>query len=380
MPVKYLDKAAEAFQFAAAPIHLQPLSAGHINYTYLVDCGAGNPQYILQRVNTEIFKNPFELMSNIKGVSRHIACKAAQSGGDPGRMARTIIETKSREDYYIDPDGGYWRSFLEIDDVVSFDFPGSPELFYKSAVAFGRFFKQLSDYPVEMLYVTIPDFHNTLSRMQEFKQALAQDKLGRAAQLQPEIEFILSAQPDCSYITDRIADGRIPLHVTHNDAKLSNILMDKNTGAGVCIIDLDTIMPGSILYDFGEAIRFGASAAREDETDLDKVQIDLAMFEIYVRGYLEEIWDVITREELLGFPMGAYLMTLETGMRFLGDYLNGDTYYQIHYPGQNLDRARNQLKLAENMKEKIDQMAEIVQRIYYSVKKGQDPCESKGVI
>ena len=359
---------------------MQPLSAGHINYTYLVDCGAGNPQYILQRVNTEIFKNPFELMSNIKGVSRHIACKAAQSGGDPGRMARTIIETKSREDYYIDPDGGYWRSFLEIDDVVSFDFPGSPELFYKSAVAFGRFFKQLSDYPVEMLYVTIPDFHNTLSRMQEFKQALAQDKLGRAAQLQPEIEFILSAQPDCSYITDRIADGRIPLHVTHNDAKLSNILMDKNTGAGVCIIDLDTIMPGSILYDFGEAIRFGASAAREDETDLDKVQIDLAMFEIYVRGYLEEIWDVITQEELLGFPMGAYLMTLETGMRFLGDYLNGDTYYQIHYPGQNLDRARNQLKLAENMKEKIDQMAEIVQRIYYSVKKGQDPCESKGVI
>ena len=315
-----------------------------------------------------------------RSVSRHIACKAAQSGGDPGRMARTIIETKSREDYYIDPDGGYWRSFLEIDDVVSFDFPGSPELFYKSAVAFGRFFKQLSDYPVEMLYVTIPDFHNTLSRMQEFKQALAQDKLGRAAQLQPEIEFILSAQPDCSYITDRIADGRIPLHVTHNDAKLSNILMDKNTGAGVCIIDLDTIMPGSILYDFGEAIRFGASAAREDETDLDKVQIDLAMFEIYVRGYLEEIWDVITQEELLGFPMGAYLMTLETGMRFLGDYLNGDTYYQIHYPGQNLDRARNQLKLAENMKEKIDQMAEIVQRIYYSVKKGQDPCESKGVI
>lgn len=380
MPVKYLDKAAEAFQFSAAPVRLKPLSAGHINYTYLVDCGAGNPQYILQRVNTEIFKNPYELMSNIKGVSRHIARKAAQNGGDPGRMARTIIETKSGDDYFIDPDGGYWRSFLEIDNVVSYDFPGGPELFYKSAVAFGHFFKQLSDYPVETLYVTIPDFHNTLSRMQEFKQALAQDKLGRAAQLQPEIEFILSAQPDCSYIIDRIADGRIPLHVTHNDAKLSNILMDKNTGAGVCIIDLDTVMPGSVLYDFGEAIRFGASAAREDETDLDKVQIDLAMFETYVRGYLEEVWDVITQEELRGFPMGAYLMTLETGIRFLGDYLNGDTYYQIHYPVQNLDRARNQLKLAADMKEKMDQMAEIVQHIYYSVKKGQGPCESKGVI
>lgn len=380
MPVKYFDMASEAFQFAAVPIRLKPLSAGHINYTFLVDCGEGNPQYILQRVNTEIFQKPFELMSNIKGVSRHIARKALQNGGDPDRMARTIIETKSGEDYFIDPDGGYWRSFLEIDNVVSFDFPDGPELFYKSAVAFGRFFKQLSDYPVETLFVTIPDFHNTYIRMQEFKQALAQDKMGRAAQVQPEIDFILSAQPDCSYITDRIADGRIPLHVTHNDAKLSNILMDKNTGAGVCIIDLDTVMPGSVLYDFGEAIRYGASAAREDETDLDKVQVNLAMFETYVRGYLEEVWDVITQEELRGFPMGAYLMTLETGMRFLGDYLNGDTYYQIHYPGQNLDRARNQLKLAADMKEKMDQMAEIVQRIYYSVKKGQRPCESKGVI
>ncbi len=380
MPVKYLNKAAEAFAFAAAPVHLKPLSAGHINHTFLADCGAGNPQYILQRINTEIFSHPHELMSNIKGISRHIAHKAAQSGGDPGRMARTVIETKSGEDYYIDPDGKYWRAFLEIDDVVSFDFPDSPELFHKSAVAFGRFFKQLADYPVETLYETIPDFHNTVRRLEEFKQVLAQDKMGRASEMEPEIAFVLSVQADCSYITDRIADGRIPLHVTHNDAKLSNILMDKNTGEGVCIIDLDTVMPGSILYDFGEAVRFGASCAKEDETDLDRVQIDLAMFKTYVRGYLEEVWDGITEEELRGFPMGAYLMTLETGIRFLTDYLNGDTYYQVHYPGQNRDRARNQLKLAADMKEKINQMAEIVQQIYDTVKIGQGPCESKGVI
>ncbi len=362
MSIKYLEEAGNAFQFAAKPVRFERCDTGHINNTFFVDCGEGNPQYILQRVNTEIFKKPLELMSNIKGVCLHVAKKIEQEGGNPDREVRKIIQTKDGDDYYVDPDGRYWRAYLEIDDVISYNSPDSPELFYKSAVAFGRFFKQLSDYPADTLYETIPNFHNSVSRMNDFKAAVAQDKMGRAAEMQSEIAFALSKEDKCSYILDRIADGRMKLCVTHNDTKLNNVLMDKDTGEGVCIIDLDTVMPGSILYDFGDAIRFGASTAREDETDLDKVEVDLEMFETFVRGFVGELRDTMTEEEVLGLPMGAYLMTLETAIRFLGDYLNGDVYFQIHYPEQNRDRARNQLKLVADMDQKMEQMNAIVKK------------------
>ena len=362
MSVKYLEEAGNAFAFAAAPVRFERCDTGHINDTYFVDCGEGNPKYILQRVNTEIFKKPAELMENIKGVTCHVAKKVAAEGGDPTREVRTVIDTKDGNGYFIDPDGRYWRAFLEIRNVVSYDFPDSPDLFYKSAVAFGRFFKQLSDYPAQTLYETIPNFHNSVSRMNDFKAAVATDKMGRAAEMQPEIAFALSKEPKCSYILDRIADGRIKLCVTHNDTKLNNVLMDKDTGEGVCIIDLDTVMPGSLLYDFGDAIRFGASTAREDETDLSKVQVDLEMFEAFVRGFVGELRDSMTEEEVLGLPMGAYLMTLETGIRFLGDYLNGDVYFHIAYPEHNRDRARNQLRLIADMDAKMEQMEAIVRK------------------
>ena len=362
MEAKYLREAGKAFAFAADPVFYKRCNSGHINDTYFVSCGEGLPRYVLNRVNTSIFTSPEELMSNLKGVCSHVAAKVAAAGGNPDREVRKIIPTKDGGDYYVDPDGGYWRAFLEIDNVVAHDYADSPELFYKSAVAFGRFFKQLADYPAETLYTTIPDFHNTVKLMNYFKAAVEADVCGRAAEMKEEIEFALSKSHLCSYILDGLAEGKYKLCVTHNDTKLNNVLMDAATGEGVCIIDLDTVMPGSVLYDFGDAIRFGASNALEDETDLDKVYLDLYMFETFLRGFVGELGDSLSNEEILGFPMGAYLMTLEVAIRFLGDYLNGDVYYHILYPEQNRDRARNQLKLLRDMDEKMEQMNEIVRK------------------
>lgn len=362
MTVKYLEEAQHAFRFAAEPTECERCNAGHINDTYFVRCGEGNPMYILQRVNTSIFKNPIELMANIKGVCKHVEKKTIAAGGDPMREVRQIIETKDGEDYYVDPDNRYWRAFLGVEEVISLNTPDTPELFYKSAVAFGKFFNQLADYPAETLYETIPNFHNSVSRMNDFKAAVKEDKMGRAHELEPEIAFALSKEPQCSFITDRLKDGRYKLCVTHNDTKLNNVLLDEKTGDGVCIIDLDTVMPGSVLFDFGDSIRFGASSAPEDETDLSKVYIDLEMFEAYVKGFVGELHDSMTADEIRGLPMGAYLMTLETGIRFLGDYLNGDVYFHTTYEGQNKDRARNQLKLIADMDAKMDEMNKIVEK------------------
>lgn len=362
MEVKYLDMAGAAFDFAAPPVSFKRCNAGLISDTFFVDCGEGMPGYILQKINTEIFPEPEKLMSNIKGVCSHIAKKVEAAGGDPLREVRTVIMTKDGEDYFIDPEGCYWRSFLEIPRVTSYDFPDSPELFYKSAVAFGRFAKQLSDYPADTLYETIPDFHNSQKRMNDFKEAVRLDIAGRADEVRDEIEFALSKEGLCSYITDGLESGKFRLRVTHNDTKINNVLMDAETGEGVCIIDLDIVMPGSILYDFGDAIRFGASTVLEDERDLTKVELDLSMFDTFVEGFLGELGDFVTDDEIRGLPMGAYLMTLETGIRFLGDYLNGDKYYHIAYPEHNRDRARNQLKLLFDMDKKMKEMQTIVEK------------------
>ena len=362
MEVKYLDLAGEAFNFEASPVEYKRCDAGHISHTFFVDCGEGNKGYIIQKLNTQIFKDPYALMANIKGVCSHIKRKIKEEGGDVLRETRTVISTKDGDDYYVDPDGGYWRAFLAIDNVVSYDFPDSCELFYKSAVAFGKFARQLDDYPASTLHEIIPDFHNTKKRMEDFKAYVKADKMGRAAEVEDEIRFALSKEPMCSYITDGLKMGRFKTRVTHNDTKISNVLMDADSGEGVCIIDLDIVMPGSILYDFGDAIRVGASTAPEDETDLSKVGLDLEMFETFVRGFVTELRGYISDEEILSLPMGAYLMTLETGLRFLGDYLNGDVYYHISYPEHNKDRAKNQLCLLSDMGAKIGAMQEIVKK------------------
>ena len=358
---KFVMEAAFAFDLDAEPTSFERCNAGHINDTFFIYCGEELPAYILQRVNTNIFKDPESLMANIYGVCEHLRKKTVEEGGDPDREVRKIILTKSGGKYFIDEEGGYWRAYLCLNHVLCLN-EADKETFYNSARAFGHFFRQLADYPADTLAETIPNFHNSVSRYNDFKAAVEADPLGRAAECRDLIEFALSKKEKCSYILDRIETGEIKLCVTHNDTKLNNVLLDENTKEGVCVIDLDTVMPGSILYDFGDSIRFGASSAKEDETDLDKVYIDLEMFEIYVKGFLEELRPSMTEAEVLGLPMGAYLMTYETGVRFLGDYLTGDTYFKTHYPGHNLDRARNQLKLIADMDEKLPEMEAIVRK------------------
>lgn len=357
----FVLEAAAAFDFKAPAVSYHRCNAGHINDTFFVQCEGDSPEYILQRVNTSIFKNPEELMENISGVCEHLRGKVIAAGGDPDREVRKIINTKAGGKYFIDEEGGYWRAYLCLDHVVSLN-KADKNTFYKSALAFGHFFTQLADYPAETLHETIPNFHNSVSRYNDFKAAVEEDKMGRAGEVHDLIDFALSKKDKCSYILDRIKSGEIRLCVTHNDTKLNNVLLDEETGDGVCVIDLDTVMPGSILYDFGDAIRFGASSAAEDERDLDRVYIDLDMFETFVKGFLKELRPTMTEAEVLGLPMGAYLMTYETAVRFLGDYLNGDTYFKIHYPEHNLDRARNQLKLIADMDKKLPEMEAVVRR------------------
>lgn len=362
MEPKYLKDAGNAFAFAATPVSYKRCNSGHINDTYFINCGEGNPTYILNKVNTSIFTKPDELMSNLIGVCTHVAKKIKEAGGNVYREVRNLIPAKNGGYYYIDPEGNYWRAFLEVENVVAHDNADSNELLYNSGVAFGKFFNQLSDYPVDTLFETIPDFHNTVKRMEALKSAVEKDIAGRASEVKSEIDFALSKVGCCSYILDGLASGKFKLCVTHNDTKLNNVLMDADTNEGVCIIDLDTVMPGSVLYDFGDGIRFGASSAAEDETDLEKVYIDLDKFEAFTSGFLRELRCAMTEDEVLALPMGAYLMTLEVGIRFLADYLNGDIYYHIDYPEHNRDRARNQLKLIYDMDSKMEAMTEIVKK------------------
>ena len=236
----------------------------------------------------------------------------------------------------------------------------TPEAMKKSGYAFGNFQYLLSDFPAEKLHETIPDFHNTVDRYAKFEQAVQKDVMGRVKEVEAEISFIKEREKDCHYFGDLLAAGEIPLRVTHNDTKLNNVLFDKASGNAICVIDLDTVMPGFAAHDFGDAIRFGASTAAEDEKDLNKVSCDMTLFEAYFNGFMEGCRGSLTDKEVEALPMGAKIMTFECGMRFLTDYLQGDTYFKIHYPEQNLDRTRTQLKLVKDMEEKWDIMARIV--------------------
>ena len=352
------------FNYAGALTDIKDCNKGHINGTYFVKCEEPNGKkhkYVLQSINTGIFKHPDQVMENIIHVTEHIKSKLIEEGKDPEQGTINIVYTKDGHYSYIDADKNYWRSyvFIEGDCYQSAD---SPELLERVGKAFGHFQRQLADFDASQLYETIPNFHNTVSRFADFETAVREDKAGRVSSICDEIRFILDRKSQCSFIVDGIADGRFPLRVTHNDTKLNNIMMDPVTGEGKCVIDLDTVMPGSVLADFGDAIRFGASSAAEDEKDLSKVFVRLEMFEGFTKGFIQGLENSLTKEEVLALPMGAYILTLEQSMRFLGDYLNGDTYFRIHYPEHNLDRARNQMKLVQDMEEKMNQMNAIVEK------------------
>lgn len=330
---------------------------GHINSTFLVD---STPRYILQRINTDVFRHPDEVMENIAAVTAHLRKKILAAGGDPYRETLTIIPTSEGKSYYRAPDGGCYRLYRFIENAVSVDAAETPEMFAASAHAFGKFQKMLSDFPSEQLHETIPHFHDTGDRLRQFREALAENKAGRADSVQPEISFFLARADEMTKVTDAIADGSVPLRVTHNDTKLNNVMLDPETGEGVCVIDLDTVMPGSLLYDYGDSMRFGASTGAEDEQDLTKISFDLTYFEAYTDAFLEELGDSVTPAEVALLPFSAKLMTMECGMRFLTDYLNGDTYFRVHREHQNLDRCRTHIKLISDIESKSDQMTAIV--------------------
>ena len=326
---------------------------GHINMTYLVVTQSGR-RYILQKINNSIFKDVPGLMGNIATVTKYLRKLISDHRG-----VLTLVPTKSGGDYLQHTDSSFWRVYDYVEDSLCLQAPESPEDFYQSAVAFGNFQQQLKDFPADTLCEVIPNFHNTADRYRIFKEALAADVCGRAKDVRAEIDFALAREQEAGTLVNMLAEGKLPLRVTHNDTKLNNVMLDEATRKPLCVIDLDTVMPGSSLYDFGDSIRFGAATAAEDEKNLDKVWMDISLFETYTKGFLSAC-PGLTEMEREMLPVGAKLMTLECGVRFLTDYLNGDTYFATHYEGQNLDRCRTQFKLVADMESKWVEMHRIV--------------------
>lgn len=359
------EEAIENFQYGGELIDVRPYGSGHINDTYLLTFKVGKMgkiKVILQRMNTSIFTEPEKLMENILGVTSYLRERIVENGGDPERETLNIIPAKDGKSYFVDSEGEYWRSYIFVTDATSYDKVENVDDFYQSAVAFGNFQKLLADYPAETLHETIEGFHDTRARFATFKKAVEEDICGRAASVQEEIQFVLDHEDIANYFAELLDKNEIPLRVTHNDTKLNNIMIDNKTGKGICVIDLDTVMPGLAMNDFGDSIRFGASTAAEDEQDLSKVSCDMDLFDIYAKGFIEGCDGKLTEKEIDLMPMGAKTMTFECGMRFLTDYLQGDTYFKVHREGHNLDRCRTQFKLVQDMETKWTTMESIIKK------------------
>ena len=328
--------------------------SGHINETYRVVTDQ-NAVYILQKINNNVFHDVPALMENIAAVTAFLRAHSS----DP-RSSMHLIETPSGKNVVRDENGGWWRMYDFIPDSLCLQAAETDEDFYQSAVAFGAFQKALSDFPAQTLHETIEKFHDTRDRYRQFHEALNADKLNRAASAKTEIEFVLAHESEAGALMNLLESGKLPLRVTHNDTKLNNVLLDCSTRKPLCVIDLDTVMPGLAAFDFGDSIHFGASTAAEDETDLSQVEMSLELFETYTRGFLSACGSALLPLEKETLPLGAKLMTLECGVRFLTDYLSGDTYFRIHRPNHNLDRCRTQFKLVADMEKKWDAMQAIV--------------------
>ena len=355
-------KAAGQFQMAGEVADIQSYGNGHINDTYLVHVKNGEnvKRMILQGINTDIFQDVDGLMENIQKVTSFLREEIVKEGGDPERETLNVVPTLEGKSYFKAEDGKCYRMYKFIEGAVTYDAVRTPEDFYESGKAFGNFQSKLAAFPAEELHETIPDFHNTPVRFARFEEVVKEDKLGRAKDVQEEINFVLSRKALAEELAGLLKAGKLPLRVTHNDTKLNNIMLDEKTGKAVCIIDLDTVMPGLSVNDFGDSIRFGASTGAEDERDLTKVECSMELFELYTKGFVEGCKGRLTEAEMDALPLGAMTMTYECGMRFLTDYLEGDTYFRIHREGHNLDRARTQFKLVADMEQKLDTMKAIV--------------------
>jgi len=348
------DSILSRFLLDGNVLSVEKYGNGHINDTYLVVCHPGH-RYILQRVNTSIFKDVSMLMKNIAAVTEFLGKKVKSS-----RETLTLVPTAEGRSFLLD-ESGAWRVYEFVEDTVCLERPENDEDFYQCAVAFGRFQQYLSDFPAETLGEILPDFHHTPKRYEAFLKAVAEDVCGRAAEVRGEIDFIMERADFCSVLLDAHERGELPLRVSHNDTKCNNVLLDASSRKGLCVIDLDTVMPGFSVTDFGDSIRFGASTGAEDEKDLSKVNFHIGLYKAYLKGFLEGCNNALGETEMMLLPEGAKMMTLECGMRFLTDYLQGDVYFKTAYPEHNLVRFRTQKKLIEGMEASWREMKQAVE-------------------
>ncbi|MBR6549566.1 MAG: phosphotransferase [Clostridia bacterium] len=343
----------DCFQLEGNVIDCHAHGNGLINKTFSVETDS-HKRYVLQTVNHHIFQDIDRLMNNIQLVTSHLA----EQTDDPRRVMH-LTPTKKGDAYLAWRDGSFWRVFEFVEDAICLERPETPRDFYECAVAFGEFQQMLKDFPADTLYEVIPNFHNTPDRFRIFREALAADRVGRAKEVQAEIDFALSHEQEAGQLVTLLEAGELPLRVTHNDTKINNVMLDAKTRTALCVVDLDTVMPGLSLYDYGDAVRGGASTGDEDEKDLSKVELDLAMFESFTKGYLAACPNLTQREREC-MPLGVKTIALELGLRFLTDYLDGDRYFATKREDQNLDRCRTQFKLVQDMEAKWDQMNDFI--------------------
>lgn len=353
------------FKFGEEFLDACPYGAGHIHDTYVVQFrrpGGSVQRYILQRINTTVFEHPKQLMENIERVTGHLRAKILAAGGDSLRETLNIIPSRDGNAFYKTSTGEYFRAFHFIEAARTVDTPVSLDHVTEVAKAYGRFLKLLSDFPLEQLHEAMPNFHNTKRRYEALMEAVQRDVKHRAHSARKEIAFVEERADGVSLFVDLLAHGKLPKRVVHNDTKINNVMIDDKTGVGICVIDLDTVMPGLSLVDVGDLVRSAANPAAEDEQDLSRVELDLAVYERCVKGYLEGAGDLLSPCEVVLFPFSAKLIALECGMRFLTDYLNGNVYFKIRRESQNLDRCHAQFRLVEDIEKKLGQMSEIVER------------------
>lgn len=349
------------FSLSGTLLEAERYGSGHINDTFLAtfDQAGTRVRYILQRVNHSIFKNVPQLMDNIMRVTSHVAAKNAS--GD-SRRALTLVPTREGAAFHKTAEGDFWRVYLFVENARTYDAVENPRQAFEAARAFGQFQLALADLPGERLHETIPHFHDTPKRFAALRKAAEEDVVGRKNQVLAELEFAFQRESEVSKLLDLVRAGEIPERVTHNDTKLNNVMLEDKTGEGICVIDLDTVMPGLSLYDFGDLVRFGANTAAEDETDPSKIDVSLPVFEAIVKGYIAGAGDILTEAEWENLVFAGKLMTYEVGIRFLTDYLQGDIYFKTKHSGHNLDRARNQFGLVARMEAATTEMEAIVRQ------------------
>lgn len=350
-----MQRILDQFLFPAPVKDAVPFGNGHINSTFRVETEDGG-RYVLQKINKAVFRQPEDVMDNVCAVTDYLS---ALPDADPDKCLR-LLPAKDAKRYAADENGDVWRVYNFIPNSGSFELPDTEELMERAGAGFGGFFAALQAFPAETLKETIPAFHNTPHRVNQLRAAVARDAAGRVKDVQTELKRIYVVDAALCVLEEKKKAGLLPLRVTHNDTKLNNILFDKTTGETLCVVDLDTVMPGLIAYDFGDAIRFAGNTAVEDEKDLSRVSLSLPMLRAFARGYLREAGSALTEAELDSLAMGCWTDTMEIGIRFLTDYIEGDVYFKTDYPEHNLVRARCQLALADDIMRKMPLVKQIL--------------------